>query len=76
MFSYYQDGYSVKSDRYRYTEWRREDGEVQARMLFDHVADPGENINIADKPEAAAIVAAHQQMLQKGWQEYQVSSAS
>lgn len=73
VFSYYQNGYSVKSDRYRYTEWRDDDGNLYGQMLYDHVEDPGENRNIADAPEAAAIVAEHRAMLERGWQAYQMS---
>ncbi|KPQ39930.1 MAG: hypothetical protein HLUCCO16_05360 [Phormidium sp. OSCR] len=42
-------------------------GGVWARMLYDHVEDPGETVNIAERPEAQAIVAQHQQMLEQGW---------
>lgn len=71
-FSYYNGGHSVKSDRYRYTEWKNDDGVVWARMLYDHVEDPSETVNIAERPEAQTIVAQHQEMLEKGWAAYQI----
>jgi arylsulfatase A-like enzyme len=72
VFSYYNGGHSVKSDRYRYTEWTNDDGFVWARMLYDHVEDPGETVNLAERSEAEAIVAQHQQMLEQGWSVYQI----
>jgi arylsulfatase A-like enzyme len=44
------DAIAVKTDRFLYTEWH-EKGEVVDCMLFDHKIDPGENINIAGKPD-------------------------
>ena len=44
-------GYAVRSERYRYIEWRsRETGEVVARELYDHRRDPGETINRSAEP--------------------------
>lgn len=41
-------GYSIRTERYRYTEWREfESGDVIARELYDHDVDPDENINVA-----------------------------
>jgi iduronate 2-sulfatase len=42
-------GYSLRTDRYRYIEWRDPtSGEVLARELYDHKQDPDETSNIAD----------------------------
>ncbi len=66
-FSRYYNGDSVKTDRYLYTEWRKEDGgEVYARMLYDHETDPAENVNLAERPEMADVVAAHAKRLAEG----------
>lgn len=46
-----QRGDSVRTDRWRYTEWT--DG---ARELYDHAADPGETRNVSARPEHAAVV--------------------
>lgn len=44
-------GCSVRTDRFRYTEWRDfSTGEVVARELYDHETDPGETRNIAANP--------------------------
>ena len=42
-------GYSVRTPKYRYTEWIRIDsGEVMDRDLFDHATDPDENRNVVN----------------------------
>jgi len=51
-------GYSLRTDRYRYTEWRDfETSGVQARELYDHKMDPLETVNIAGQAEQKATVA-------------------
>lgn len=57
VFSRFDQGDSIKTDRYRYSEWRDKDGKVTARMLYDHKVDPGENKNIAEDPASREIVA-------------------
>jgi len=64
VYSRYFNGDSVKTDRYRYTEWRRRDGAVYARMLYDHDVDPFENVNIAEMPSNKALVEKLSRMLQ------------
>lgn len=60
-------GYTVQTDRYRYTEWIREStGELMARDLFDHQTDPDENFGIANNPENEALMKNLSEMLQKG----------
>lgn len=61
-------GYSMRTDRYRYTEWiHRKTGEVVARELYDHEADPGENVNVAVLPENRGLVGKLSEMLHAGW---------
>ena len=60
-------GYTMKTARYRYTEWQREGGEVIARELYDHKEDPQENVNIAGRPEHKELVARLSAQLQAGW---------
>ncbi len=50
-------GYSMRTDRYRYTEWRDfKSGKIVARELYDHENDPREEENIAQQPQFAALV--------------------
>ncbi len=67
VFSRYQRGDSVKTDRHRYTEWRDKRGKVFARMLYDHQVDLAENVNIAERPENRELVAGMRRMLREGW---------
>jgi iduronate 2-sulfatase len=51
-------GYSVRSPRYRYTEWRDfKSGEVLARELYDHNKDPAETRNLAGEKGQAQVLA-------------------
>ncbi|MFH1716692.1 MAG: sulfatase [Planctomycetota bacterium] len=65
VFSRYFAGDSVKTDRYRYTQWRRKDGAVHARMLYDHKVDPMENVNISELPENEDLVKQMSSMLEE-----------
>ena len=62
-------GYSMRTDRYRYTEWvHRETKEVGARELYDHQNDPAENFNVANRPENAETVEQMGEMMAAGWE--------
>lgn len=61
-------GYSMRTDRYRYTEWQDiETGKVAERELFDHQTDPDENKNIAADPENRELVERLDHMLRQGY---------
>lgn len=60
-------GYAVRSDRYRYVEWRKKDGSVDAVELYDLQNDPGELTNVANTRENQEIVTKHAAMLKSGW---------
>ena len=70
-------GYSMRTDRYRYTEWieyeswkrQGKGGNIIARELYDHANDPREMQNIAGNPEVADQVAKLHRQLQTGWRE-------
>ena len=47
-------GYSIRDDRYRYTEW---DDTSRGIQLYDHETDPGETRNLADDPKFRAVAA-------------------
>jgi len=60
-------GYSLRTQRYRYTEWiHRETGDVAARELYDHSAGPIVAENLAAKPQHAETVARLSALLDRG----------
>jgi iduronate 2-sulfatase len=63
VFSRYIRGDSVKTDRYRYTEWRRKNGKIYARMLYNHSIDLVENVNVSELPENKEVVNPLSNML-------------
>jgi arylsulfatase A-like enzyme len=57
-------GYSIRTDRYRYTEWVK--GASRQLELYDHSVDPDETLNVAYQPEYAAIRSSLQNALDAG----------
>ena len=49
------DGYSLRTERYRYTEWG-ENG-ADGNELYDHQSDPAELHNLARDPSRSGIIA-------------------
>lgn len=50
-------GHSLRTDRYRYTEWRDfQTGEILARELYDHSKDPEETVNLVTNKSLAKVV--------------------
>lgn len=62
----YVRGDTIRTDRYRYTEYRedRGAGPRKSDMLYDHTTDPLENHNISQDPALAETVQALNQTLQ------------
>ncbi len=61
-YSYYNQGISVRTDRYRFTKYFRQ--ELPTLELYDHTTDPHENKNIAEaNPE---VVQKLMPILEKG----------
>ncbi len=60
-------GHSIRTDRYRFTEWTVPGKDFRAVELYDHEKDPEENVNIAGQPDSAALVRKLKQMLDAGW---------
>jgi arylsulfatase A-like enzyme len=65
VFSRFKSGDSVKTDRYRYTEWMKKDNKVVAKMLYDHQKDPDENVNVVDLEEYKDVVDEHVKMIRE-----------
>lgn len=63
-------GYSMRTDRYRYTEWRpRQGGEAVATELYDHNRDPAETTNLAGAERVKDDQARLATWLAEGWQQ-------
>lgn len=60
-------GYTMRTDRHRYTEWRSTAGDVLAAELYDHHTDAQENENLAGRPEHGAAVRELSARLKAGW---------
>jgi hypothetical protein len=57
-------GYSIRTNRYRFTEWVN--GSTRTHELYDHSVDPDETRNVASQPEYAKTVTALQRALSRG----------
>ena len=62
-------GYTMRTERYRYTRWQNPKGEIVGREIYDHQSDPLENINIANRPEHAQLLESLDQQMRAGWRE-------
>lgn len=60
-------GYSMRTDRYRFTEWTVPGTEFLALELYDHRNDPDENTNIANHPENEELIKILTARLHAGW---------
>lgn len=63
-------GYTMRTERYRFTRWvhRDDHSKVDSIELYDEQTDPQENVNIANDPKNAALVAKLTEQWLKGWQ--------
>ncbi len=74
-------GYSVRSERYRYTEWvgfdraafRPDWSEVVGAELYDHGSDPGEDMNVAGRSEYAGVRRTLRKIL-RGQHQFRVNA--
>lgn len=57
-----KQGYSIRSQRWRYTEWMEGDAGLE---LYDHNNDPEEKVNLAQKPEYASVIKELSKELRK-----------
>jgi len=61
-------GYSMRTKRYRYTEWiQLKSGRRVGGELYDHEKDPEENVNVIDKEEYAGVVKKLKKRMKAGW---------
>jgi iduronate 2-sulfatase len=57
-------GHSVRTDRWRYTEW---DNGTRGVEFYDHEADPHEWNNLAQDPKYAAALGEAKALLRQNW---------
>jgi uncharacterized sulfatase len=57
-------GHSVRTERWRYTEW--DDG-AKGAQLYDYQTDPEEKVNLAQDSKYAQTVAGLKQLLKQNW---------
>jgi arylsulfatase A-like enzyme len=67
-----KEGWSVRNERYRYTEWKDNSGTLKGCTLFDLQNDPDENTNISMKPEADPVLREMKKILAEGWKQSNV----
>jgi arylsulfatase A-like enzyme len=54
----FRAGDTIRTPRYRYSEYRAKGGrgQIRARMLYDHQIDPAETVNIAGRADVKAVI--------------------
>ncbi len=60
-------GRSMRTDRYRFTEWTNPAKNFRVVELYDHKLDPEENQNVARSPKNAELVKRLTKQLHAGW---------
>lgn len=52
----FRNGDTIRTDRYRFTEYTKKNGKLLARMLYDHDVDPLEDVNTSEHEENRGVV--------------------
>lgn len=58
-------GYSMRTDRYRFTQWFDKNKQVMATELYDHFKDENENMNIAGDRKYESLISDYALLLRK-----------
>ncbi len=61
-------GYSMRTSRYRYTEWSALESPYSTAELYDYKESPHELRNLANQPLYVSLVNGLAHMLREGWQ--------
>ena len=62
----YGPGDTIRTDRYRFTEYTDKQGKPVARMLYDHQVDPDENVNVSERSESSDLNRSLREQLHAG----------
>lgn len=65
-------GYSMRTDRYRLTEWRVPGTGFREYELYDHQTDPQENVNLAGLDSHRDVMEQLQRRMRQGWKTFSV----
>lgn len=60
-------GRSLRTPRYRYTEWTDDDTPYKASELYDYEVLPLETINVSSRPRNISLVNGLSGILEQGW---------
>ena len=60
-------GYSMRTSRYRYTEWGALDSPYRTAELYDYKGQPIEIENLANLPDAQTLANGLAAMMREGW---------
>lgn len=60
-------GYSMRTSRYRYTEWGAFDSPYRTAELYDYKGQPLEIENLANEPESKTLANGLAAMMREGW---------
>ncbi len=61
----FRSGDTIRTDQHRFTEYAGANGKPVARMLYDHDADSGENVNISERSQSKEVVKSLTEQLHK-----------
>ena len=65
VFTGWMNAEAIKTPEFALTEWFDEQGEVTARMLYDHRNDRDETVNLADEPAYRdRVEAMHRELME------------
>jgi arylsulfatase A-like enzyme len=62
----FRNGDTIRTDQYRFTEYTGAKGNFLARMLYDHDADPDEDVNVSEKGDNKQTVESLSNQLHEG----------
>ena len=61
------EGYTIRTDRFHYIEWRELDGSIKGHELYDHKLDSNESVNRASDPLYRDVIEDLKEQLNAGW---------